>query len=105
VLSDELFIDLFLCGKLAILHSEPGALLYDLSTEAILDRTIEESQVNAPLSIVGLGSILLIPHSKESLVGEVHRRIYVSNIILIEVSTLNKRAIYSRQGFLTDFVI
>lgn len=105
MLPDKKLIDVSFVGKLAFLHLEPGALLDDLSTETVLDRTVQESQVNAPLGIIGLGSVLLIPHSKEGLVGEVHGRIDVSNCITGEVSTLNKIAIDSWQGFLADFVI
>ena len=73
-----------------IFHLLPRSLFDNLTPKAVLNRTVEQGEVDTPLSIVGLRSILLVPDSEESLVGEVHFRVYITNFITRKVVTLHK---------------
>ena len=71
-------------------HLQPGSLFHDLTPKAVLDRAVEQGEVDTPLSAVGLRSVLLVPDSEECLVGEVHLLINIANVVAREVVSLSE---------------
>ena len=61
---DHLLIYLIGCLEFVLHHLLPGTLFDDLAPEAVLNCAVEQGEVDAPLSIVLLGSVLLVPDAK-----------------------------------------
>ena len=98
-------IDLRLTLELLLLHVLPGSLLDDLATETILDGTVDQSEVDAPLGCISLSGVLLVPHSEESLVGQVHLFVHIARPVVREVIPLHKLVVDGGKRLLSKFVV
>ena len=63
----------------------------------VVKQAVEKIEVEAPLSIILLGNVPLVPVTKEGLVRDVHRFVEITNLILCEVDALHVFAVYGRQ--------
>ncbi len=101
----EIVIDLFLILELGIVDLSPGALLEHLTSQTVLDSRVEQGQVDAPYLVWGFCRVLLVPYSKQRLVGKIHWSVDKAIAITLKRCLLLELIEHSWELLFTDKVV
>lgn len=101
----EVVIDLFLTFKLSVVDLGPGALLEHLTSQTVLDGRVEQGQVDAPHLVWGFCRVLLVPYSKQRLIGKIHWSVDKAITITLKRCLLTELIEHSRELLFTNKVV
>ena len=105
VTGQENLVDLLLGFELSILHLLPGALFSNLAAKTVKYSRVEQGQVDAPLLLVLLRQVLLIPGTDSGLVRDVEGIVDRASNVRLEFARLGEQAEDGIELRLADFVL
>ena len=83
----------------------PGSLLSHLAAKTVIHDRVKEREVDLPNFLWLLSSVLLIPHSKHGLIGQVHWSVNVAFRVFVELDVLKELVVDGRQRLTANVVV